>query len=958
MGPPWALAFLSALLVTLVGTPFLRQLARSTNFVDKPADRKSHHIPVPYLGGIGLMAGVLVGLAFAPSLSPPMEVIALGGPFIGAMGLLDDHRTVNPYYRFAIELGVAAMALAAGVRIHATDLPVIDGFFTLVWIVGITNAVNFLDNMDGLSAGVAAAGALGVLALAVLGEQAPAATLAAGVVGACLGFLAYNRRPASIFMGDAGSLFLGFALAVIAIDVSPALRPPASFAVPMVLLALPVLDTSTVTLARLRRGRSVLLGGKDHLSHRLVKLGLSPGAAVGVLIGVELLVAALAVLAGRGVVPLAVAIGGAALVLGGLTVIAARADVYEEPVVGLPHRLKLAAVAGVGGAALVAAPALIALVRSIDPAHAGTRAVQAGLASLAAGDGGHATTLFDEAASDFDRADHALRGPVTSLSLALPVVRSNLSASRTVVAVGQDVAAEASRLTTLAEASNLRLGGGSDPAGEAARLAPDLAASESTLHGLADRLAGADRPYLWPSLKHTLRDLRSRLSRQSAAADVAAETARTVPALLGANGSRRYFLAIQDNAELRGTGGVVRVWAELVAEEGKVRVTRVGSPDELNRAHTDSPALEAPDGFLDRYSEFDVAGTWQNVNVSPDFSVTGQVISALYAQSGGQKVDGVIAVDLRGLAALLDLTGPIRVDGWPDPVTGANVLDAVTVASNDRLSPADRDTFLASLARTSAQAFAAADLGTPRRLARSLQEVVSGGHLLLYAAAPAEEDLLQRLGAAGTVAPVAGDSLLVVNQNLSGSAIDSFLRRQVRYDLNVDPGRQPAVVTGTIGVTLTNDAPPAGLPPAVIGPHDPRFSAGENRTYLSVYTPSALGGGSADVRADREFGRLCYSAVVSVPPRQSRTVELDVQGRVQVGGGWYTLDLPHQPSLTPDDTHVSLTVPAGWRIAEARGMRIDGPRHAVADVEVGQHQQVSVRLQRTPWSRLWYHPRA
>jgi len=958
VGPPWALAFVSALSVTLVGTPLLRTLAKSTDFVDKPAERKSHHIPVPYLGGVGLVVAVVIGLAFAPTLSPPIKVIALGGPFIAALGLLDDHRTVNPYLRFAVELGVAALALAAGVRVHATDVAWIDSIFTLVWIVGITNAVNFLDNMDGLSAGVAAAGALGILALAILGEQVAAAVVAAGLVGACLGFLAYNRRPASIFMGDSGSLFLGFVLAVMAIEVSPALSPPASFAVPVILLALPVLDTSTVMLARMRRGRSVLEGGKDHLSHRLHRLGLSQGRAVGALIAAELAVAGLAVLAGRDLIPLAPAVVGAVVVLGVLVGASVRAKVYEEQLTGLPRRVKLAALTTMGTVALLAAPAVVALLRSIGPAQAGSRAVEEGLASLAAGDGERATFLFNQGGSYLRRAEGVLDGPITSLSLAVPVVRSNLSASRTMVATGRSLASEASRLATLAEAANLRLGAGSRPAAEARRLAPDLAASASVLQQLAGGLQGADRPYLWPSLKNRLDHVRSSLSRQAAAADRAAEIARAVPGLLGAEGSRRYFVAIQDNSELRGTGGVIWAWAELAAEDGRLQLTRVGSTDELNLARTAGGSLDLPDGFLDRYRDFDVTDTWQNVNVSPDFSVTAQVISSLYRQSGGRELDGVIAVDLQGFAALVGLTGPLQVVGWPEPVTAANAAEVVTFTSRQRFPEAtDRQRFLSQLASTAMTGLTQADPGTPRELARSFRDIVDGGHLLLYGRAPAEQQLFRDLGVAGELSAEPADSLMVVNQNLTATPIDSFLRREVRYDVALDPGRHPAAVTGSIAVTLRNEAPSTGLPSAPVGPGDGRFATGENRTYLSLYTPSVLGGGLAGVRADSEFGRRRYSTILSIGPQQSKTVSFDVRGRVALVAGWYVLDIPRQARSSPDEVRISLTIPGGWRITDARGMQIVDPRHAVADLSVTDHQQVAVRLKRTAWSRLWYRGR-
>lgn len=217
--------------------------------------------------------------------------------------------------------------------------------------------------------GVAAAGTA-IFAVAVLGEQLIKAAVATGLGGACIGFLALQQAVASIFMGDAGSLFLGFVLAV-----TPRHEPGAdlssSFAVPLMLMGLPVLDTVTVTLSRLRRGRSVALGGRDHLSHRLVALGLSPGAAVRVLVAVEGTVGMLAVLVGRGWWPLAGA-AAAASVLGSLTLATFRAPVYQE-VVAFPRRVKELAASHKDHMGLLALTAPTGVTRAARPREAAER---------------------------------------------------------------------------------------------------------------------------------------------------------------------------------------------------------------------------------------------------------------------------------------------------------------------------------------------------------------------------------------------------------------------------------------------------------------------------------------------------------------------------------------------------------------------------------------------------------
>ncbi len=357
MGPTWGPSFLVALSLATCVTPFLRRLALSTGFVDRPGGHKSHDRPVPYLGGLALIVGVLAGMVAGPRVENHAIAIAVGAGILGTVGLIDDHRSVEPTTRLLLQLTTASLAVLLGLRVSVTGILAIDAAITLVWIVGITNAFNLLDNMDGLAAGVAAVVGIGVLGAAILGGQTATAVAAAALVGACLGFLAYNRRPASIFMGDTGSLFLGFVIATLTIEVDPSLAPPASFVIPVLLLGLPVLDTATVTLGRLRRRRSVFRGGKDHLSHRLVALRISPGAAVGVLVGVQALVSAVAVAAARTVIPVWVAAVTVTLVLAVLSVVTARASVYNESTAGR-HRTVALAVLGAAGILLLLAGAL------------------------------------------------------------------------------------------------------------------------------------------------------------------------------------------------------------------------------------------------------------------------------------------------------------------------------------------------------------------------------------------------------------------------------------------------------------------------------------------------------------------------------------------------------------------------------------------------------------------------
>jgi UDP-GlcNAc:undecaprenyl-phosphate GlcNAc-1-phosphate transferase len=516
------LAFVVGLFVAVCTTPYLRRLAVSTGFIDKPGDHKSHHIPVPYLGGVGIILGVLTGMLVTSSVDTEGAVIVAGAVVLGTVGLVDDRRTVDLRIRLVLELGMAAIAVGVGMRLSLTGVTAIDALLTLTWIVGITNAFNLLDNMDGLASGVAAAGAGGVLVLAVLGHRHAAVGIAAAVIGACLGFLVYNRRPASIFMGDTGSLFLGFVLAILVMRADPALGPPRSAVVPLLLMGVPALDTATVTMARLRRRRPVSLGGKDHLSHRLVALGVPPGPAVCVLVGVEAAVAALAIAADRGLMPTVVALLAGAALLGGFSFAIRRAPVYEEAPVGWPRWLPKAFGAGVAAMVLLAAPAALALASAERPLKTGMRLTTHALASTDEVASSQRETTFARAGASFRQAHRRLDAPLTSLGLGVPGVSSNLSASRELVSIGAQLADAGAQLSARAKATLVEAGSGASPASVAGTTLedPTFEHAAEVVRRCQDRLTAIKGPYLLPSLRQSVDELGAQLQQQLAAARV------------------------------------------------------------------------------------------------------------------------------------------------------------------------------------------------------------------------------------------------------------------------------------------------------------------------------------------------------------------------------------------------------------------------------------------------------
>lgn len=277
--------FVSALMFALASTPLARQIAPKLGIVDQPSARKLHVKPIPLLGGGAIYVGVVLALWLAgnPFRSSELAGILIGATILALMGLWDDRRPLGAGLKLLIQLGTAAVLTLSGVQVQLPIPQPLNFLITLIWIVGITNAINLLDNMDGLSGGICAIAAAFFALLAAMNGQVLVGALAAAVMGACLGFLVYNFNPASIFMGDAGALFLGFVLAGLGIKLRfpNAPTPLMTWMVPVLVLGVPIFDTTLVTISRLRRGVNPLTtAGKDHTSHRLTRLGLSHREAV------------------------------------------------------------------------------------------------------------------------------------------------------------------------------------------------------------------------------------------------------------------------------------------------------------------------------------------------------------------------------------------------------------------------------------------------------------------------------------------------------------------------------------------------------------------------------------------------------------------------------------------------------------------------------------------------------
>jgi UDP-GlcNAc:undecaprenyl-phosphate/decaprenyl-phosphate GlcNAc-1-phosphate transferase len=306
------LLFLSSYLLVGLLTPLMRRIALATDVVDKPnTAHKSHKQPVPYLGGVAIIIGIIV-ISYSTSLVSNFTIdtfwlatsVLAPAVVLGLIGLWDDMKNLPPLPRFVAQTiaGVfTAIILVATENVgNPTGSEIFDTFITIIWVVGICNSINFFDNLDGGAAGTVAASSIALAILALSGDQYLIAALSTVTAGATLGFLIWNKSPARIYMGDAGALFLGVLLATLTVRLNPeAQTQVGSYLTPIFLLAIPILDTTVAVLSRLKRHISPFQGGQDHLSHRLIRAGLSRRKAAVSLWTLSAIFAAVAILISR-----------------------------------------------------------------------------------------------------------------------------------------------------------------------------------------------------------------------------------------------------------------------------------------------------------------------------------------------------------------------------------------------------------------------------------------------------------------------------------------------------------------------------------------------------------------------------------------------------------------------------------------------------------------------------------
>jgi hypothetical protein len=583
-------------------------------------------------------------------------------------------------------------------------------------------------------------------------------------------------------------------------------------------------------------------------------------------------------------------------------------------------------VAAAGGVAAYG----LAVAAARPAAERGMQRLEQGLDAARGGDEVAAAAHLGDAADAFAEAERNLGGWWAAPAKLLPALGPNARAADAMAGAAHAVADEAADTAAHADTDALTVQGGRLDLGQVRSYGRPLADISATLDAAARRVEGADGPWLIPPLADRLERVGQEIAAAEPDVELAALATRVLPAMFGGDGESRWFVAFVTPVEARGRTGFMGNYAELTATDGRVEMVRFGRAGELEAGGLPGPArtLSGPADYLARWGRFDPAATWRNVTMSPDFPSVGQVITELYPQSGGRPVDGVIAVDPAGLAALVSFTGPITVPGVAEPLTADNaarfLLRDQYLGLHDNAARVDA---LESLARGTFDRLTAIDLPGPRAVGDTLGDVVDAGHVHLYATDPDQQRLFERIGVDGGLPPVDGDALGIVHNNAVGNKIDLFLQRELAYEVTWDP--ESGALSAAATVTLTNQAPAAGLPEIVIGsplrgPTAP--PPGTNRTHLSVYSPWALDQAFVDgrptgVERQTERDRHAYSLFLDIPPGAARTIRLDLSGRLE-NPDHYELAVSTQPLVSPETLDLSVTVAGTGRISADRPLAL------------------------------------
>jgi hypothetical protein len=410
-------------------------------------------------------------------------------------------------------------------------------------------------------------------------------------------------------------------------------------------------------------------------------------------------------------------------------------------------------------------------------------------------------------------------------------------------------------------------------------------------------------------------------SSASTSANRAGQGLKLAASLYGPPGAARWFLAFQNPAELRGTGGLIGEYGILESSPQGPKLVKVEHYAGLNDRTDEGVPLSKE--IAARYERYAIGRDWTAVNIPPDMPTVGRIITELYKQTTGDRIDGVIAADPLAVAEILKVGGPIQAGGiWMD---ADNVAEETLVRAYIRYETDNnaRRVFLGEVAKASFEAFRRGLTSRPIDLIRNLGEAARGRHVQAYVADPAGQRIVDSLGLSGSaVAPATGDYLMPVGVNAGGNKLDAFLRRTVRWRVRLD---EEGAAQASAALTLANDGPASGLPRYIIGPYDSDFRPGQNEQIATLYVAggygfsrASLNGKPVGAEAQADFGGLALSQQVGVQAKSTVTLGYELArpaAAERLGDDRlrYRLLLRPQATVRPDQARITVQAPRGWK---------------------------------------------
>jgi hypothetical protein len=566
----------------------------------------------------------------------------------------------------------------------------------------------------------------------------------------------------------------------------------------------------------------------------------------------------------------------------------------------------------------------------------GRDALQTARRAALAGDLDQARTSLGRATASFASASDGLHGPVGTAARLVPLAGNSADAAAAIADAGRMLSQAGGKLVDgLAElpdgVGSLAPHDGVVPLGRYAALADAVSGAHNDAAQAAATLAAAPDSFMPRVIARARWDAESQAERLSSDLDGVASLLGGATAFGGSDGPKRYLVLAQNPAELRGTGGIWGAYAILTLDDGRATVSGARPTQTLK----DFPKGRVPDPSEDyarNYDAYGGAGSWQNMNATPDMPAAAQAALANYEIGEGTQLDGVFAVDPFALQSLLEVTGPIIVPG-AGPITADNVVDETTNRAYTTFPGAtQRKDVLGTAAATVFQRFLGMDEHGIARL-HAISTAVADGHLRIYSTNRQIESGLSALGVDGALTQPAGDVMGVTINNGSGSKIDYYATRTVNYDVQLGGDGESI---GTAAVTIANDAPKTGQPRYVIGPYLDGAHAGDEIPLTTVWCHAECALQSA-ARDGQPIGMTVGSENGVQWLRDYRTIGAGDSGTLSVAwrssgvwdgnssGGSYELTLLGQPTVRPTDVTVTIHAPAGTRVVwTSTPMAVDG----------------------------------